>query len=161
MAHVQRPGGIGGNEFHLELAATAHLGPAKPQVAQGFVFNLDQPQFKDRRVRQALGMLWDYEWSNRQMMRNLYIRQQSFFSNTALAARSLPDAEELKILEPLRGQIPDKVFTEAFKNPVTDGSGMIREQQRQAYKLLQEAGWKIVDDKMVDKEGKRGVGTKG
>ena len=60
--------------------ATAHLGPAKPQVAQGFVFNLDRPQFKDRRVRQALGMLWDFEWSNRQMMRNLYIRQQSVFS---------------------------------------------------------------------------------
>lgn len=48
-------------------------------------------------MRQALAMLWDFEWSNRQMMRNLYIRQQSYFSNTALAARELPDAAELKI----------------------------------------------------------------
>ncbi len=73
--------------------------------------------FQDRRVREALAMLWDFEWSNRQMMRNMYIRQQSFFSNTALAARQLPDQAELAILEPLRGQIPDEVFTQVFEAP--------------------------------------------
>lgn len=85
----------GGFDYNREFSATAytlgyngaqlddgrlqraHLGPAKPQVAQGFVFNLDQPMFKDRRTRQALAMLWDFEWSNRQMMRGMYIRQQS------------------------------------------------------------------------------------
>ena len=61
------------------------------------------------------------------MMRNQYIRQQSVFSNTALAARALPDAEELAILEPLRGQIPDEVFTQVFEAPKTDGSGVIRD----------------------------------
>ncbi|MFK3776324.1 extracellular solute-binding protein [Pseudomonas sp. NPDC089406] len=161
----------GGYDYNREYSATAytlgyngaqlddgrlqraHLGPAKPQVAQGFVFNLDKPQFKDRRVRQALGLLWDFEWSNRQMMRNLYIRQQSLFSNTPLAARALPDAEELKLLEPLRGQVPDEVFDQVFSAPVTDGSGIIRKQQLQALELLQAAGWHPEGDRLVNADG--------
>src|SRR5476649_363357 len=58
----------------------AHLAKEMPQPAQGYVFNVQKPMFKDRRVRQALAMLWDFEWANRQMMRNLYIRQKSYFS---------------------------------------------------------------------------------
>lgn len=131
----------------------AHLGPAKPQPAQGFVFNLDRPQFKDRRVRQALAMLWDFEWSNRQMMRNLYIRQQSVFSNTPLAARALPDAAELKLLEPLRGRVPEEVFNRVFSAPVTDGSGIVRPQQLQALALLQQAGWHPEGDRLVNAQG--------
>ncbi|AJQ47326.1 extracellular solute-binding protein [Pseudomonas putida] len=161
----------GGYDYNREFSATAytlgyngaqlddgrlqraHLGPAKPQVAQGFVFNLDQPQFKDRRVRQALGMLWDYEWSNRQMMRNLYIRQQSVFSNTPLAARQLPDAGELKLLDPLRGKVPDEVFTTVFTAPVTDGSGIVRKQQLHALDLLEQAGWHPEGDRLVNSQG--------
>ncbi|UCR84169.1 extracellular solute-binding protein [Pseudomonas chlororaphis] len=131
----------------------AHLAKEAPQPAQGFVFNLQKPMFQDRRVRQALAMLWDFEWSNRQMMRDLYIRQQSFFSNSTLAARTLPDAEELKILEPLRGQIPDEVFTQVFEAPKTDGSGLIRDKQLQALALLEAAGWKPDGDKLVNADG--------
>jgi len=131
----------------------AHLAQSAPQTAQGYVFNLDKPMFQDRRVRQALAMLWDFEWSNRQMMRNMYIRQQSFFSNTPLAARSLPDAEELKVLEPLRGQIPDEVFTQVFEAPKTDGSGVIRDKQLQALALLEQAGWKAEGDTLVNAGG--------
>ncbi|AZE49515.1 ABC transporter, periplasmic substrate-binding protein yejA [Pseudomonas chlororaphis] len=131
----------------------AHLAKEAPQPAQGFVFNLQKPMFQDRRVRQALAMLWDFEWSNRQMMRDLYIRQQSFFSNSALAARALPDAEELKILEPLRGQVPDEVFTQVFEAPKTDGSGLIRDKQLQALALLEAAGWKPDGDKLVNADG--------
>ncbi|AZC64174.1 extracellular solute-binding protein [Pseudomonas chlororaphis] len=131
----------------------AHLAKEAPQPAQGFVFNLQKPMFQDRRVRQALAMLWDFEWSNRQMMRDLYIRQQSFFSNSALAARALPDAEELKILEPLRGQIPDEVFTQVFQAPKTDGSGLIRDKQLQALALLEAAGWKPDGDTLVNADG--------
>ncbi|CAM3242485.1 extracellular solute-binding protein [Pseudomonas plecoglossicida] len=161
----------GGYDYNREFSATAytlgyngaqlddgrlqraHLGPAKPQTAQGFVFNLDRPQFKDRRVRQALAMLWDFEWSNRQMMRNLYIRQQSVFSNTPLAARALPDADELKLLEPLRGTVPDEVFNQVFSAPVTDGSGIIRPQQLQALALLEQAGWHPDGDSLVNDQG--------
>ncbi|ROL70366.1 ABC transporter substrate-binding protein [Pseudomonas chlororaphis] len=131
----------------------AHLAKSAPQPAQGYVFNLDRPMFQDRRVRQALAMLWDFEWSNRQMMRDMYIRQQSVFSNTALAARALPDAEELKILEPLRGQIPDEVFTQVFEAPKTDGSGVIRDKQLQALGLLEQAGWKPEGDVLVNAQG--------
>jgi len=161
----------GGYDYNREFSATAytlgyngaqlddgrlqraHLGPAKPQTAQGFVFNLDQPQFKDRRVRQALAMLWDFEWSNRQMMRNLYIRQQSVFANTPLAARALPDASELQLLEPLRGTVPDEVFSQVFTAPVTDGSGIIRTQQLQALALLEQAGWHPENDRLVNAAG--------
>ena len=71
-----------------------------------------------------------------------------------MAATGLPGPDELAILEPLRDKIPGEVFTQAFEPSHTDGSGMIRTQQREAYQLLQEAGWKIVDDKMVDSTGK-------
>ncbi|MFJ4348552.1 extracellular solute-binding protein [Pseudomonas sp. NPDC089401] len=125
-----------------------------PVGMQGFVFNLRKPVFQDVRVRKALSLLFDFEWTNKQLFNGAYLRTDSYFENSEMAASGLPSPAELKILEPLRGKVPEQVFTEAFANPVSDGSGMIREQQRQAYKLLQEAGWKIVDDKMVDKDGK-------
>ncbi|CAM3845005.1 hypothetical protein CCOS865_03316 [Pseudomonas reidholzensis] len=125
-----------------------------PTGMQGFVFNLRRPVFQDVRVRKALSLLLDYEWTNKQLFNGAYTRSSSYFENSEMAARGQPSPAELKILEPLRGKIPEQAFTEAFKNPVSDGSGMIREQQREAYKLLQDAGWKIVDDKMVDTQGK-------
>jgi len=131
----------------------AHLAQQAPQSAQGYLFNLQKPMFQDRRVREALAMLWDFEWSNRQMMRNMYIRQQSFFSNTALAARQLPDQAELAILEPLRGQIPDEVFTQVFEAPKTDASGNLRDKQLQALALLEQAGWKPDGDRLVNARG--------
>ncbi|MGG5291102.1 extracellular solute-binding protein [Pseudomonas shirazensis] len=125
-----------------------------PTGMQGFVFNLRKPMFQDVRVRKALSLLLDYEWTNKQLFNGAYTRTSSYFENSDMAAKQPATPDELKILEPLRGQIPEQAFTEVFKNPVSDGTGMIREQQRQAYKLLQEAGWKIVDDKMVDAQGK-------
>ncbi|MBK5009568.1 ABC transporter substrate-binding protein [Pseudomonas sp. S60] len=125
-----------------------------PTGMQGFIFNIRRPVFQDVRVRQALSLLLDYEWTNKQLFNGAYTRTGSYFENSDMAARGLPSPSELSILEPLRGKVPDPVFNQAFHNPVSDGSGMIRDQQRQAYKLLQEAGWKIVDDKMVDAQGK-------
>lgn len=125
-----------------------------PTGMQGFVFNLRKPMFQDVRVRKALSLLLDYEWTNKQLFNGAYTRTSSYFENSDMAAKQPATPDELKILEPLRGKIPEQAFTEVFKNPVSDGSGMIREQQRQAYKLLQEAGWKIADDKMVDAQGK-------
>ncbi|MGY2290577.1 extracellular solute-binding protein [Pseudomonas sp. SDO528_S397] len=130
-----------------------HLAPGAAQGSQGFVFNLQRPPFQDRRVRQAIALLWDFEWSNRQMMRGLYIRQRSFFSHSELAATQLPDAQELKILEPWRGQIPDEVFTQVFQAPQTDGSGNVRPQQLQALKLLEAAGWTPRGDQLVNARG--------
>lgn len=161
----------GGYDYNREFSATgytigyngpalddgrlqrAHLAKDMAQSAQGYVFNLDRPMFQDRRVRQALALLWDFEWSNRRMMRDMYIRQQSYFANSPLAARELPDADELKLLEPLRGQVPDEVFSQVFEAPKTDGSGIIRDKQLQALALLQEAGWHPDGDRLVNERG--------
>ncbi len=124
-----------------------------PTGMQGFVFNIRRPLFQDRRVREALGLLFDFEWTNRQLFNGAYTRTRSYFDNSELASRGLPDAAELKILEPLRGQIPEEVFTQEFQPPVSDASGIIRDQKRRAYQLLQEAGWRIEGDHMLDARG--------
>ncbi|MCF5656416.1 extracellular solute-binding protein, partial [Pseudomonas poae] len=124
-----------------------------PTGMQGFVFNIRKPMFQDVRVRKAISLLLDFEWSNKQLFNGAYTRTRSYFENSDMAATGLPGPDELNILEPLRDKIPPEVFTQAFEPSKTDGSGMIRAQQREAYQLLQQAGWKIVDDKMVDATG--------
>ena len=122
---------------------------------QGFVFNLRRDLFKDRRVREAISLMYDFEWQNKNLSYGFYQRTRSFFGNCELEANGLPSAEELKILEPLRGKIPDEVFTTEWNPPKTDGSGNIREQARKAIALLKEAGWEIKDGKMTNKEGRK------
>src|SRR5476649_1273614 len=110
---------------------------------QGFIFNLRREIFRDRRVRQAIGLMYDFEWTNKNLSYGFYQRTRSFFGNCELEAKGLPSPEELKILEQLRGKIPDEVFTAEFNPPKTDGSGNMREQARQAIGLLKQAGWEI------------------
>ncbi|MFT0622644.1 extracellular solute-binding protein [Ectopseudomonas guguanensis] len=124
-----------------------------PTGMQGFIFNTRRPQFQDRRVREALGLLYDFEWANKRLFNGAYFRTRSYFDNSELGSRGLPGEDELAILEPLRGKIPAEVFSEEFRVPVTDGSGIIREQQRRAYQLLQQAGWRIEGDRMLDANG--------
>jgi len=126
-----------------------------PTPMQGFIFNLRREIFKDRRVREALGLMYDFEWQNKNLSYGYYTRTRSYFGNCELEAKGLPSPEELKVLEPLRGKIPDEVFTKEFNPPKTDGSGNIREQARQAIGLLKEAGWEIKDGKMTDKSGRK------
>jgi microcin C transport system substrate-binding protein len=121
---------------------------------QGFIFNLRKPQFADRRVREALGYAFDFEWSNRTLFYGLYSRSRSYFGNTELEAKGLPSPEELKILEPLRGKIPDEVFTKEYQPPKTDGSGNMRAGLAAALKLLAEAGWTVKNNRLVDKNGR-------
>ncbi|WP_413043746.1 extracellular solute-binding protein [Pseudomonas sp. YJ42] len=125
-----------------------------PQGMQGFIFNTRRKRLQDVRVREALSLLFDFEWTNRQLFNGAYTRTASYFDNSELAASGLPSEEELKLLEPLRGQIPDEVFEKPFKLPQTNADGMIREQQRKAYELFTAAGWKIENDRMVDADGK-------
>ncbi len=115
------------------------------QGMQGFVFNLRRGIFKDRRVRQALAYAFDFEWSNRNLFYGQYTRSRSYFDNSDLAASGLPSAEELKILEPYRGRIPDEVFTQEYAPPATKGDGRIRSNLRTGDALLKEAGWIIKD----------------
>src|SRR3546814_5366896 len=87
----------------------------------GFIFNILRPQLEDRRVREALGFLFDFEWTNRQLFNGAYTRTRSYFDNSELASSGLPNDDELKVLEPLRGKIPDEVFDKPFELPRTEG----------------------------------------
>lgn len=124
-----------------------------PTGMQGFLFNLRRPLFQDVRVREALGLLFDFEWTNRQLFHSAYVRTHSYFENSELAARGLPDASELTLLEPWRAQLPAAVFEREYRAPQSDGSGVIREQRRRAFELLQEAGWRLENDRMHDARG--------
>jgi microcin C transport system substrate-binding protein len=120
-----------------------------PTGMQAFVFNTRRPIFADRRVRQALGFAFDFEWSNKTLFHGAYTRTASYFSNSELASSGLPKGEELKILEKYRGRVPPEVFTQEFQPPHYDGSGNIREGLREALRLLKEAGWEVKDQRLV------------
>ena len=121
---------------------------------QGFGYNLRRPLFQDPRVRQALAYAFDFEWSNKNLFYGYYKRTRSYFDNSELAATGVPKGEELKILEPYRGQIPDAAFTTEYDPPKYDGSGNIRDGLRQAIELLKAAGWSFKGEKLVnDKTG--------
>lgn len=109
---------------------------------QGFVFNTRREIFKDPKVRQALAYAFDFEWSNKTLFYGLYHRTRSYFGNSELEAKGLPSPEELKILEPYRGRIPDEVFTTEYNPPSTEGR-TLRDNLLTAAKLLKEAGWTI------------------
>jgi microcin C transport system substrate-binding protein len=121
----------------------------RPQGIQGFGFNQRRPFFQDRKVREALGYAFDFEWSNNTLFYGQYTRSRSYYDNSELAATGLPSPAELEILEPFRGQIPDEVFTTEYQPPSTDGSGRNRANLRKAVELLKEAGWSVVEGKLT------------
>jgi len=124
-----------------------------PAGMQAFVFNMRRPLFQDRRVRQALNYAFDFEWSNKNFAYGAYKRTSSYFENSELAAKGLPSVDELKLLEPYRGKVPDELFTKEFKLPETDGSGDNRDNLHKAAQLLKEAGWTLKDGKLVNAQG--------
>jgi microcin C transport system substrate-binding protein len=117
---------------------------------QAFVLNTRREIFKDHRVRQALAYAFDFEWSNKNLFYGQYARTRSYFDNSELAATGIPEGDELALLEPYRGRIPDEVFSQEYNPPKTDGSGSIRGNLRIASRLLNEAGWTIKGRKRVN-----------
>lgn len=117
---------------------------------QGYVFNTRREIFKDRAVRRALAYAFDFEWSNKNLFYGQYTRTRSYFDNSELAATGLPSPEELAILEPYRGRIPDEVFTTEYNPPKNEVPGKIRKNLRIASKILTDAGWIIKDKKRVN-----------
>jgi microcin C transport system substrate-binding protein len=127
-----------------------------PTGMQCFAFNTRRDFFKDRRVREAIATMFDFAWTNKNLFYGMYKRNISFFGNSELASSGLPTPAELKYLEPLRGKIPEEVFTKEFKIPESDGTGNVRDLARQALALLKEAGWEVKDGKMTEtKTGKK------
>lgn len=124
---------------------------------QGFWLNTRKPSLQDPFVREAIGLAFDFEWSNEKLFYGLYIRTDSFFENTAdLQATGMLEGAELALLEPFRGQVPESVFTEpAFTPPVSNGSGFDRKLRRKAQRLLKQAGWNVVDGMLRNATGAR------
>ncbi len=120
-----------------------------PSGGQGWFFNTRRDKLKDPRVREAVGCAFDFEWTNKTVMYGAYTRTHSPFQNSDMMANGPPTPEELKLLEPFRGQVPDEVFGAPFVPPVSDGSGQDRTLLRRAQQLLQEAGLPIKDTKRL------------
>ena len=112
-----------------------------PSGAQGWFINTRRAKFKDPKLREALVYAFDFEWTNKNIMYGSYERTHSVFQNSDMMANGKPGAEELALLEPFRGKVPDEVFGEPFVPPVSDGSGQDRALLRRAAQLLQEAGY--------------------
>lgn len=114
-----------------------------PQGFQGFVFNLRKPIFADIEVRKAIGLVFDFEWTNKVIFHNAYIRTKSYFENSVFASHffGLPSEQELKYLNPLKDQLPPDLFSKVWQPPLTDGSGRNRSQIRRASEILDKAGW--------------------
>ncbi len=124
-----------------------------PSGAQGWFFNTRRDKFKNPKLREALILAFDFEWTNQSIMYGAYKRTHSVFQNSDLMAVGKPGPDEVALLEPFRGKIPDDVFSEAFVPPVSDGSGQDRALLRRASQLLQEAGFPIKSGKRVDAQG--------
>ncbi len=113
-----------------------------PVAIQGWYFNTRRDAFKDPRIREAIGLAFDFEWTNATIMFGAYRRLTSFFENTDMKATGTPSAEELALLEPFRSTLPAAVFGEPPVPPVSDRSGQDRQLLRRADELLRQAGCK-------------------
>jgi microcin C transport system substrate-binding protein len=126
-----------------------------PSGAQGWFLNTRRDKLKNRLLREALVYAFDFEWTNKTIMYSSYERTHSVFQNSDMMAEGKPSGEELALLEPSRGKVPDEVFGEPFVPPVSDGSGQDRNLLRKAAQLLQQAGLVIRDGKRVNAKGER------
>lgn len=125
----------------------------KRPTMQATAINQRRERFRDPRVRQAIALCFDFEWTNRNLFYGAYERSQSTFEKSDFRADGLPTPEELALLEPFRGRIPDAAFGEAVLQPPSDGSGRDRKLLGQAAKLLAQAGWARKDGSLRDANG--------
>lgn len=114
----------------------------EPVASQGWIYNLRREKFADPRIREALGLAFDFEWTRKTIMFGFYERLTSYFENSDSKAVGKPSPEELTLLEPWRGKVPDEVFGEPWLPPVSDGSGSDRALLRKADEMLRAAGCK-------------------
>jgi microcin C transport system substrate-binding protein len=117
---------------------------------QAFALNVRREKFADPRVRRALNFAFDFEEMNKQIFFGQYKRISSYFDGTELASSGLPQGRELEILETVRAQVPAEVFTTAYTNPVGGNPEAVRDNLREALRLLKEAGYEVRDRKLVD-----------
>lgn len=128
----------------------AEIPNSNTQGFTGLMFNLRNRAFSDPALREAINYAYDFEWTNKNLFYNSYTRSNSYFANSELSATGLPSAKELALLKPLAQHIPERVFTQAYTNPQTNGSGNNRENLKKAKKILQRAGFNIHNGKLIN-----------
>jgi microcin C transport system substrate-binding protein len=121
-------------------------------IMQAFAFNIRRNKFSDPRVRRAFNHALGFEELNKQLFFGQYKRISSYFENTELASSGVPQGKELKLLEEIRDQVPPQVFTTAFQNPRNDNVGEVRQNLREALRLLSEAGYEVREQQLVDRK---------
>ena len=144
---------VNGRRFDSGELVKGEFAHRLPSGFQSYVLNTRNPKLADVRVREALGLAIDYEWMNRQMFYSSYHRVNGLFGNTDCETTGLPTAEELALLEPWRGKVPDAVFGPMTVPPRTDGDSSLRANLRKARTLLSEAGWKVRDGALRNAKG--------
>ena len=122
-----------------------------PSQTQALFMNTRRAVFKERALRQALGEMFDFEWTNRALFSNSYLRSRSYYPNSEFAASGVPEGQEWLYLSPYRKQLPAQLFKQPFSLPTTEGRGIPRETLRHALGLLADAGWKLSGDRLLNK----------
>lgn len=121
-----------------------------PRGISAMLMNLRRTPFDNVQFRQAMNYAFDFEWTNRNIFHDSYMRSDSYFFNSDLASSGLPTGRELEILMPFKSQLPESVFKEVFLNPKTDGTGNNRENLRRAQQLLKQGGFALKDGKLIN-----------
>jgi len=119
-------------------------------VMQAFAFNIRRDKFKDPRVRRAFNFAFDFEEMNKQLFYGQYTRIASYFEGTELACSGIPQGQELQILQTVKDKVPPELFTTPYTNPVNGNQQSVRDNLREALKLLREAGYEISKTKLVN-----------
>ncbi|WP_306117421.1 MULTISPECIES: extracellular solute-binding protein [unclassified Roseitalea] len=118
---------------------------------QAWALNQRRERFKDRRVRDAIGLCFDFEWTNQNLFYGLYARSQSIFGGSQYEAAGTPDEDETALIQALGAdhQLPDGIMDDAYIQSAADGSGRDRARLREATRLLEEAGWTAGGDGLL------------
>ncbi|WP_282363930.1 extracellular solute-binding protein [Pseudomonas sp. PS01297] len=125
-----------------------------PTQTQGLFMNSRRSTFAQANVREALGQMFDFEWTNRALFNGSYQRAESYYPNSEFSASGIPQGHEWLMLSPWRSQLPPELFSQAFSLPKTDGRGIPRETMRRALDLLAQGGWKLSGQRLLNSEGK-------
>ncbi|CCV06908.1 conserved exported hypothetical protein [Mesorhizobium metallidurans STM 2683] len=141
--------------FHKGEVVAETFDTGIPPVVNGFLFNTRLPKFSNPVVRRALGMLYDFEWANKNLFGGKYTRTMSYWQNSELSALGHPaDDREKALLAPFPGRVPADVMDGTYRPPVADGSGQDRKVLKVAFDMLKSAGYTVQDGAMLDPEGK-------
>jgi microcin C transport system substrate-binding protein len=141
-----------GDKFESGRIHTDEVEHHRPAGMQAFVMNTRKPVFRDPKVREALAYAFDFRWANKNLFFDQYSRTSSYFENSELASKGLPEGRELEILESFRSKLPEDVFKEAYEPPATEDRSGLRDNLRTAMTMLRDAGYEIRDRKLVHSE---------